>query len=346
VTGGVASLLLVATAFAGAWLGVRLVRGYAGRRLLDLPTARSSHVRPTPRGGGVAIVVLHLATVLGAAAASLVPWTLPVLLAAGLPVALVGFLDDHGEVSPRWRLLAHGAAAAWVVGRLGGLPPLDFGLGPIDLGWLGTGVLLLYLVWFLNLFNFMDGIDGLAASQATFMALAGALLAWQPGSGPETMLPALLLAAATAGFLAWNWPPARIFLGDVGSGYLGFALGGIAVWTVASGRLTAWPWVILGGAFLADATVTLAVRARAGAGLTVPHRTHAYQRLSRYWGGHRPVTLAYLVVNLAWLAPWAWIATHWPARGAAVTVVALAPLFLVAARLGAGRPDELVPPAA
>lgn len=341
-----ASLLLLVTAFAGAWLGVWLMRGYAERRLLDLPSERGSHARPTPRGGGVAIVTLHTATVAGAAALGLLPWTVPLVLAAGLPVALIGFLDDHGEVPPRWRLLVHAAAAAWVAGWLGGLPPLDFGFGAVALGWAGTGVLLLYLVWFLNLFNFMDGIDGLAATQATCMALAGALLAWQAGAGLDATLPALLLAAATAGFLAWNWPPARIFLGDVGSGYLGFALGGLAVWTVASGSLTAWPWVILGGTFLADATVTLVTRARSGAGVLVPHRTHAYQRLSRYWRSHRPVTLAYLVVNVAWLAPWAWVATRWPARGAAAAVAALVPLFVVAARLGAGRPGELRGPPA
>jgi Fuc2NAc and GlcNAc transferase len=331
------SLPWLLTAGVGTWLGVWLMRGYAGRRLLDRPTSRSSHARPTPRGGGAAIVALHLATVAGAVAAGLLPVTVLLVLAAGLPVALVGFLDDHGGVAPRWRLLAHAAAAAWVVGCLGGLPPLDFGLGPIDLGWPGAGVLVLYLVWFLNLFNFMDGIDGLAAGEAIFMALAGAGLGACAGGGLPGALPALLLAAAASGFLAWNWPPARIFLGDVGSGYLGFALGAIATWTVATGRLTAWTWVILGGAFLADATVTLVVRARAGAGLAVAHRTHAYQRLSRRWRGHRPVTLAYLAVSGSWLLPWAWVATRWPGLGAAATFVALIPLFVLAARLGAGR---------
>lgn len=130
-------------------------------------------------------------------------------------------------------------------------------------------------------------------------------------------------------------------MGDVGSGYLGFALGAMALWTVVEGRLTAWVWLILGGAFLADATVTLLVRAWRGVALAEAHRSHAYQRLSRCWGSHRWVTLAFVAVNLLWLAPWAFLAAARPHLGAACAVAALAPLFVLAARLGAGRPGEI-----
>jgi Fuc2NAc and GlcNAc transferase len=187
----------------------------------------------------------------------------------------------------------------------------------------------------------MDGIDGIAGAQAVCMCVTGAVLAYHTGGGALAALPMALLAAATIGFLLWNWPPARIFMGDVGSGYLGFALGVLALWTVAEGWLTPWVWLILGGAFLADATVTLFRRARARVQLVEAHRSHAYQRLSRHWGSHRPVTLAFVAVNMLWLAPWATVATRWPSSGAACALAALAPLFFLAARLGAGRPGEI-----
>jgi Fuc2NAc and GlcNAc transferase len=130
-------------------------------------------------------------------------------------------------------------------------------------------------------------------------------------------------------------------MGDVGSGYLGFALGVLALWTVAEGWLTPWVWLILGGAFLADATVTLFRRARGGFRLVEAHRSHAYQRLSRHWGSHRSVTLGFVAISMLWLAPWAILATRWPSSGAACAFAALVPLFYLAAKLGAGRPGEI-----
>lgn len=130
-------------------------------------------------------------------------------------------------------------------------------------------------------------------------------------------------------------------MGDVGSGYLGFSLGTLALWTVAEGWISPWAWLILGGSFFADATVTLFVRAKARVALVEAHRSHAYQRLSRHWGGHRPVTLAFTAVNVLWLAPWALAATLWPRFGVVCALMALLPLFIISARLGAGRPGEI-----
>ena len=215
------------------------------------------------------------------------------LIGGGLLVATIGFLDDHGHVPASLRLIFHLLAFSWAVWWLGGLPPVDFGWGAASLGPFGTALMIVYLAWFLNLFNFMDGIDGIAGAQALSMTATASLLLWMGSDGAIAALPMLLLAGATAGFLVWNWPPARIFMGDAGSGYLGFALGAMALWTAVEGWLTVWVWLILGGAFLADATVTLLVRARAGLALATAHRSHAYQRLSRYWGSHRSVTLAF-----------------------------------------------------
>lgn len=335
-------VLLTALVAIASSAGVALVRRYALRRLLDVPNDRSSHSQPTPRGGGLALTVAHLCGVLLGGALGFVEVPLMLALAVGgLAVAVIGFLDDHGHVSASLRLGLHILAFVWAIFWLGMLPPVDFGWGAVDLGGIGTALLVLYLAWFLNLFNFMDGIDGIAGAQAMCMSLTGAALAYQAGGAEHAALPMVLLAAATIGFLLWNWPPARIFMGDVGSGYLGFALGVLALWTVTEGWLTLWVWLILGGAFLADATVTLFRRAKAQVRLVEAHRSHAYQRLSRHWGSHRSVTLAFVAVNVLWLAPWAIVATRWPSSGAVCALAALVPLFFLAARLGAGRPGEI-----
>jgi Fuc2NAc and GlcNAc transferase len=332
----------VAAVALGSWASVALVRRYALRRLLDLPNERSSHSQPTPRGGGLGLTVAHL---LGVAAATLLGLLAPAvaiaLIGGGALVAVIGFLDDHGHVAAPLRLLCHLLALSWGIWWLGELPPVDFGWGAVDLGWTGTALMALYCAWFLNLFNFMDGIDGIASAQALSMSVTAALLLLLVTGSERSALPLVLLASATAGFLAWNWPPARIFMGDVGSGYLGYALGALAIWTVAEGWLTPWVWVILGGAFLADATVTLFVRARSRVAVTQAHRCHAYQRLSRHFGSHRAVTLAFVAINVVWLGPWALVAAHWPQYAAACAVVAVSPLFVAASRLGAGREGEI-----
>lgn len=332
------ALWLVALVAALSGTGVGLIRRYGLRRLLDVPNERSSHSEPTPRGGGIALAAACLLGLAAATGLGVVPLSLVAAVAGGgLLVAGIGFLDDHGHVSPPVRLTCHVVAFLWAMAWLGGLPAVDFGRGPVELGLFGHALALLYFTWFLNLFNFMDGIDGIAATQALTMSLTAALLLKLGPANPAGDLPVLLLAAATAGFLVWNWPPARIFMGDAGSGFLGFALGTLSLWTVVQGWLSPWTWLILGGAFLADATVTLLVRARVGARLSVAHRSHVYQRLSRQWGAHRPVTLAYAALNLFWLGPWAAAAQHWRSYGALIAMAALAPLFLLAHRLGAGR---------
>lgn len=335
-------ILLAALVAIASFTGVVLVRGYALRHLLDVPNDRSSHTQPTPRGGGLALTVAHLCAVLLGGALGFVDVSLMLALAVGgLAVAVIGLLDDHGHVRASLRLTLHMLAFVWAIFWLGMLPPIDFGWGAIDLGWVGTVLLVLYFAWFLNLFNFMDGIDGIAGAQAVCMCVTSAALAYHAGGGAHAALPMVLLVAATIGFLVWNWPPARIFMGDVGSGYLGFSLCVLALWTVVEGWLTPWAWLILGGAFLADATVTLFRRVTAGVRLVEAHRSHAYQRLSRHWGSHQQVTMAFVAVNVLWLAPWAIVATRWPTSGAICALAALVPLFFLASRLGAGHPGEI-----
>ena len=317
------------------------VRGYAIRRLLDVPNERSSHAIPTPRGGGVAIV----ATMFPAIALKNTFGDLPLaltlsLLAGGAFIAGIGWVDDHRSVPALVRLIIHFLAVALCAWSLGSLPPIHFGVATLDLGIAGTVCAVVFLVWFLNLYNFMDGIDGIAGVEAISVAGGAAWLLAIRAGDPSMIWLLVALASAVGGFLVWNWPPARIFMGDAGSGFIGFALGAIAWATVVAGQLSIWVWMILAGAFVVDATVTLLRRWKRGERLQEAHRSHAYQRLSRRFGSHAIVTLGFLGINLFWLAPLAWAAVAWPAWGSVLTLAAWTPLVVIAWRCGAGLPDD------
>jgi Fuc2NAc and GlcNAc transferase len=328
--------LLLLLTITGSWALTGFLRRYAlAKNLIDIPNDRSSHSVPTPRGGGIAIVVSFLASlpVLNSA-----DWlTTPVCLAlagAGAVVAAAGFLDDHGHIPARWRLLVHFCAAAWGLYWLGGFPVLMvFGDFP---DWLSYVCVAVYMVWLLNLFNFMDGIDGVAGLEAITVCCSGALLAWlvTPDSS-VWMLPALL-AAAASGFLAWNFPPARIFMGDAGSGFLGIMLALFSVQAAKIAPQLFWVWLILLGVFIVDATVTLCRRVVRGEKFYEAHCSHAYQYASRTLGAHRPVTLAIGAINVFWLLPVASLVALKKMDGVLGLAVAYAPLLWLALYFKAG----------
>jgi len=197
------------------------------------------------------------------------------------------------------------------------------------------------LVWLINLFNFMDGIDGIAAIEAVCVLSGCVLLLWFQGAPLQTLAWPMLLAVTVVGFLLWNWPPASIFMGDVGSGFLGYVLGCFLVDTAVAGLIPVWSWLILLGVFVVDATVTLVRRALSGARWYEAHRSHAYQHAAQKWKSHRKVSLAVLGINLVWLLPLAWLAALIPEHGWLIMVVALAPLVAAALWLGAGNEENL-----
>jgi len=319
-------------------LGTLGLRRYAlAHQILDTPNARSSHVLPTPRGGGVAIVVSFLLAMvvwrtLGAVPSALF-WA---LVPAGAAIALVGFWDDHVSLSARVRLCVHLLASAWAVWWLGGWPALDLGGEVVPWGWLGALIAVFGLTWAINLYNFMDGIDGLAGMEAVFAGVAGGFLL-QMGGGDG--MPLWLLAAAAGGFLIWNWPPARIFMGDAGSGFLGFALGVMVLHATTAGHTTIWPWLILLGVFVVDATLTLGRRAWLRIRVMDAHRTHAYQWASRRFGAHRPVTLSVLSINVCILLPVTLLTVQFPSWVLPACLISLGALGVLAWRFDAGKPE-------
>jgi len=291
---------------------------------------------PTPRGGGVAIVLSFLSALPLLAMLGVIDWSLVLaFVGSGLCVAILGFLDDHGHIAARWRLLGHFLGAAWALFWLGGMPPLMlFGIG-LDLGWLGHVLAVVYLVWMLNLYNFMDGIDGIASVEAICVCLGGALLYGTLGISNFTWLP-LLLVAGVSGFLFWNFPPARIFMGDAGSGFLGLIIGVFSIQAAWVAPQLLWSWLILLGVFILDATFTLLRRLLRGEKAYEAHRSHAYQFASRIHGKHLPVTMAVLVINFLWLLPIAlWVGLG-GISGLLGLVIAYAPLVGLAVRYRAG----------
>lgn len=315
------------------------LRRYAlANSVMDVPNERSSHRIPTPRGGGLSIVATFLISLFFLVWQDLIGWPLALAVGgAGAFVAVVGFLDDHGHIAASWRLIVHFSAAAWGLAWMGGGPLLDLPfLGAVDLGWLGFGLTLLYLVWLLNLYNFMDGIDGIAGVEAVTVCLSAALLGLSCGLPLITWMLPVILSACVAGFLMWNFPPAKIFMGDAGSGFLGLMLGVLSLIMAKAMPALFWSWVILLGVFVVDATTTLIRRLIRGEKVYEPHRSHAYQYASRRQRAHRPVTLAVGAVNLLWLFPLSLAVARGWLDGVAATLIAYVPLVWLALHFKAG----------
>lgn len=313
------------------------LRRYAlAKSIIDVPNARSSHAVPTPRGGGVAIVVSFLLALVALGAMGLL--TLPLVLGlagGGGLIALIGFMDDHGHIAARWRLLGHFIAAGWGLFWLNGLPPVTLFGVEVDLGWGGAIVAALYLVWLLNLYNFMDGIDGIASVEAISVCLGACLLYWISGFEQLMVLP-MILILSVSGFLYWNFPPAKIFMGDAGSGFLGIVLGLLSLQAAWASSQLFWCWLILLGVFVVDATFTLIRRLVRGERVYEAHRSHGYQFASRRAGGHLPVTLAVLFLNVCWLLPVAVFVVLFDLDGFIGLLVAYLPLVFLAVACNAG----------
>lgn len=317
-----------------------VIRRYAiHQSVLDVPNERSSHTVPTPRGGGVAIVLSFLGAIVLGWASGVVGGNqvLAVAVGGGL-IAIVGFMDDHGHIPARWRLLGHFTGAGVMVWLLGGLPPvLVFGQS-LDLGLAGAFLGAVYLVWMLNLYNFMDGIDGLASCEAITACLTCATVYLIGGHTLEGWI-VLALGSAVAGFLIWNFPPAKIFMGDAGSGFIGVTVGYLALEGSSLNPSFLWMWLIALGVFVVDATYTLLKRLIGGAKVYEAHRSHAYQHASRRYRSHRKVTCAVCAINLLWLLPLAMGVGLLGWDGATVTIIAYIPLVVIALKFRAGQAD-------
>jgi Fuc2NAc and GlcNAc transferase len=280
-------------------VGVRfLYRRAAAWRMIDVPNARSSHTEPTPRGGGLAMVIVVAATlVLYNAISHAAPWTVLIwyLVGAGL-IAAISWLDDRCSLPNSLRLAVHIAGAVLAVLGVSHWPVVRFPLlGDVTLGWLGIGLALVWVVGLINAYNFMDGIDGLAGVQA-LVAGSGWMIVGLAAGQPVIVGAGGFVAGSSLGFLRYNWSPARIFMGDVGSAFLGYTFAVLPLlvvpaqsWALGCGVLLVWP-------FIFDSAFTFVRRLCRGERVWQAHRSHLYQRLVIAGASHRRVSYFYGVL--------------------------------------------------
>ncbi len=252
-------------------------------------TERSSHTAPTPHGGGIAIAMTWFMGLIYLFTCKEIEASLFYALMCGSVLALVSYVDDLYELSPRLRLLVQAFVSTVGLYALGGLERIDFGFWVLENPLVTNVLAFLGIMWFINLYNFLDGIDGYAGSEAIFLALAGWLL-----FGGDHFL---VLVASVAGFLVWNWHRAKIFMGDVGSTLLGYTVAIFALYYQNHG-VSLFVWIILFGLFWFDATLTLIRRYKNREKLSQAHRKHAYQRLVQSGLAHDCVVFYALGINL------------------------------------------------
>ena len=306
---------------------------------MDIPNERSSHLTPTPRGGGIAFVTTSLVGfLLLLLNNSLDAAEILALCCAGAIVAIAGHLDDRQKISGATiRLGFHALGAIILIVGIGFPSQISLFDRTIDTGIIGSILGVLYLVWLLNLFNFMDGTDGIAASETIFVVLAGAFLNFHVVSDANHSAAAVILAASTFGFILYNWSPAKIFMGDVGSGYLGIVVGGLSLIAANQDPELLWVWIILLAVFVSDATVTLIRRLLRKQKPHVAHRSHAYQHLAIRLNSHAKVALLVLAVNIVWLLPIAFFVADKQLAGTTGVIIAYVPLLVAALAFGAGK---------
>lgn len=308
--------------------------------LVQAPNERSSHVTPTPRGGGLGLAIVGIVGCLAFALQS-TP-LLGIIGTLGAVIAFVGFVDDLREVSVAIRLAVQAAVVAALVAGV------ELFLGDTSRALTLTHLIILGVavvggIWWVNAFNFMDGIDGIAASQA-ILILVGALILWlysDRDAANDAIFGAIItVAAGTGGFLLRNWPPAVIFMGDVGSTFLGLMILAAVLITVTLGVVSPAAWIILLSVFVTDSMITLLRRTFRGERPWRAHRRHAYQQLSRRWG-HRNVTLLYSALTSLWAFPMAASSMVIPGIDLWLLPIAYLPLGALFVWAGAGSRDEL-----
>ncbi len=304
------------------------------KQLLDVANHRSSHVNATPRIGGLSFVVLI--SVLGCTYALLHEMSNLILftIVPTMLVALTGLVDDIKGISRTKRFAIYFICALIALGNLSAHGSNSYWEIVLTGFFLALG-----LSWLINLFNFMDGIDGIAASESIFVLSGLALLTYCQGFTSFSYF-LILCTAPITGFLILNWQPAKIFMGDIGSTFLGCVIGCICLYAINLNAVTLYSVIILLGLFIVDASWTLAYRIATGQKWYLAHRSHNYQILSRKYNSHQQVSLLYSAINLFWLLPLAIAANYWREYALLITTISVLPLIWLCFIMGAGKIEK------
>jgi UDP-N-acetylmuramyl pentapeptide phosphotransferase/UDP-N-acetylglucosamine-1-phosphate transferase len=337
------SILLAAAAILISMLLTQRFCDPASRfHVLDQPNDRSLHTHPTPRSGGLAILsAVYLCGIASIYWLDRSPdFSYGWIGGASLLVAGVSYIDDRLTLPTGLRFIVHTLAAVLIA--LGGFVINHLEFPGLELSlpyWIGVIFTLLFVVWMLNLYNFMDGMDGFAGGMAVFGFGTFAVMGWTAGHDAFLAV-SLIIAAASAGFLFFNFPPARIFMGDVGSSTLGLLAATLSLWGARDGIFPFWIAFLVFSPFIVDATVTLFRRLLRGDKIWQAHKTHFYQRLVQAGWGHRKTVLWEYVLMAACAGSAIWVVrqtetVQWWTIGFWAVVYAL--LIAMARRLEAGN---------
>lgn len=332
-----AQIALLVSASILSLVGTHFYDRYATKRgIMARIGFRSLHKTAIPRGGGVVFATIFSATSIAAWMCGIL--TAPVTLLVGIgsaAAAFFGFLDDVVELRALTKIVAHTSLGAWglavmsrtphfvVVAELGTLTSIAISLA-----------LVFVFVWFINLYNFIDGIDGMAASGSVFISGAAMLILLVTGGDAALIFILALLCACSLSFLVFNLPPARIFMGDSGSIFLGYTIVSLLIFSVFSQQMSVWTWLAILSYYIGDTTVTgvyrlIRVRKWYGA-----HRSHAYQNLARIYDSHALVTYGVNVYNFLWVLPMAFWTVLAPEYAPIAVTLALGPVVLWTLRFG------------
>lgn len=287
------------------------------KSLLAIPNERSSHTVPTPHGGGIAVAITWFLGITYLFTCKEIDTQLFEALMVGVALSLVSFIDDMYDLKPRIRLLMQVLVSGLGLYLLGGLSKIDLGFWVIENHAIANVLAFFAIIWFINLYNFLDGIDGYAGSEAIFLGVAGWLFFGGSVFG--------VLITSVLGFLVWNWHKAKIFMGDVGSTLLGYNIAIFAIYYQNEG-ISLFVWLILFGVFWFDATLTLYRRYKNGEKLSIAHRKHAYQRLTQSGWSHSKVVVYAMLLNVL-LAILGYISLHFKVLSLMCFIFALGLLY-------------------
>ena len=324
---------LIIPIIACSWIGVFLYKKYAiFIGIISTPNYRTLHELPIPRGGGIVFSLLSILAIF------LIWWNwqlteelLLALVVGGFIATLLGFIDDIANIRARIKLIIQLILACWVVYCLYLGELLTSDLMPL---YMIIPIVLFFMVWMMNGYNFLDGIDGMAASGAIFVSLAVALVLFLTEGPIEIMAIFILMASTVIGFILFNWPPATIFMGDSGSVFLGYIFGVLLLFTVLNNDISIWFWLTVFGYFFADTVVTQIIRVFLVKKWYLAHRSHAYQNLARISGSHLKVTSVVTLYNIIWILPIAIWSALQPEMEILAAILAVTPALVVAYKYG------------
>jgi Fuc2NAc and GlcNAc transferase len=328
-----AAIYTFGSVFIVSWIGTFLYRKVALKTgILANPNFRTLHEIPIPKGGGIVFSLVFVSGVFLLWLLNQLSDNLLIILGVGGCFAtLLGFLDDKNNIKATKKLAMQTFLSGFALFYLDGGPLLSIDLIP---SLVAIPFSILFLVWVINAYNFMDGIDGMAVSGAIFSSITIVLTMALTNEFSEVTILLLLLAISVLAFMVFNWPPAKIFMGDSGSIFLGYIFGVLILFTTMHNEVSIWTWIIVFGYFIADTTVTQIARLILVKRWYMAHRSHAYQNVARITNSHRKVTTGVVIYYLMWLLPLAIWSVLEPDIAVLATIIALTPALVFSYKNG------------